>query len=149
MYSTIKTYIETLITSVNTSVTGTSNDFQEVSIGWNFDDVPNNQTDKWYKVKIESFSEDEFESSGHCTVKANLEMFFLIANNTANYGTMIDTYVRGVYKQLRAFSTQENNTSKFHIVGLSGIECTGLNNFIKDNWVAVSLTINLKCIDNS
>lgn len=149
MYSTIKTYIDSLITAVNSGITGTSNDLAEVSIGWNFQDIPNNQTDKWYKVKIESFEEDEYESSGHCTVKVELELFFLIANATANYSTMIDTYIRGLYKQLRGFYTLENNTSKFHLIGLTGIECTGMNNFIENNWVNPKLTITLKCVDNS
>ena len=149
MYATIKTYIDTLISAVNSTVTGTSNDLAEVSIGWAFEDLPNNQTDKWYKVKIDSAIEDEYELSGHCTVKAEIELFFLIANDTANYGTMIDTYVRGLYKQLRGFYSLENNTSKFHIVGLSGIEITGLNNFQESNWVNPKITLTLKCIDNS
>lgn len=149
MYSTIKTYIETLITAVNTSVSGTSNDLAEVSIGWGFEDIPNNQTDKWYKVKIDSAIEGEDEQPGHCIVKAEIELFFLIANDTSKYSTMIDTYIRGLYKQIRSFSTVEDNTNKFHIYGLSGVEFSGLNNFIKDNWVNPKLTLTLRCIDNN
>jgi hypothetical protein len=147
MYNTIKTYIGTLFTAVNAG-NGTSQDFAEVTIGWDFKDMPNNQCDKYYKIKIDGFDEDSEEMPGHCTVSVDVEQFYLLANDTGNYDTIIDSYVRAFYKQLRAFHGYKSTASKFAITELTGIKVSGLKNIIDSNWLNPTFTLTFKCIDS-
>lgn len=148
MYDTIKTWIGTLFTAVNATISGTTNDFAEVTIGWDFENLPNSQTDKYYQTKIVSFEEGTDEVPGHCIVTVAIEQWYLMANDNTNYKTAIDTYIRGLYKQLRAFRGYKSTTNKFAIYELSGIQVSGLDNIIEENWLNPKLTLTLRCIES-
>jgi len=145
MYSTIKTYLGTLITAVNSGITGTSNDLREADLSLDNSLLPSNLKDKSYQIYIEEVEDLEYETTCY-NVNVSIEFWFLMANARGNYETAIDTYLRAFLKQLKTSSGYEGTS--FAVGGVEKIKITGIKNFPEaGNYLNPTISMTLKCID--
>jgi hypothetical protein len=145
MYSTIRTYLITFFTTVNAG-NGTLEDFSENDSFLDNDKLPANQSDKRYQIKIEDIDDLDYDSPAW-EIRATIELWFLIGNNTGNYATAIDSYIRPLLKQLKTSSGYEGTS--FAVNSVENIKVSGLNKFIDGMYLNPSISLTLKCIDAS
>lgn len=143
MYSTIDTYLKTLITTVNSGITGTTNDFKEVDSFIDGDNLPANLMDKTFQIKLDTVEDKNYEAP-YYEISAVIDLWFMTANNRGNYTTAIDTYIRPLVKQLKYSHGYKGTT--FSISGIEDVKVNGLNKF-SGNFFNPSITLTLKCID--
>jgi len=139
MYSTIQTYFNSIITSVNSQISGTSNDLIEVTAQIDRDDLPANQSNNWYYVKINETNEVDNESRCYDDVSVIVECEFLMANDMTNYHDALDKLVL-IKKYLKASQMVEG--TYFNIIDVKDIKLSGLNNIV-DNWLKCNVEFNV------
>jgi hypothetical protein len=144
MYDTIKTYIGTFFTTLNTSL---SEDFSEADTLLDKDNLPASRMDKVYLVKLADCEDLNYDSPIY-DITVKIEVWFLIANMVGNYATAIDTYLRPLLKQLKSSSMYEGTT--FCVNGIESIKLTGLDNILDGgNYLQPTITATFKCTDIS
>lgn len=145
MYSNIETWFDSLITTVNSGITGTENDFKKVDTLIDNDNLPNNLSNRSYYMFLTKVEEMDWETKP-IRVGVEVKFWFLIANAIGNYSTMLDTYLRALKQELKKFRQTEATT--FNIVAIEEIVFDDLNKVIdKGTYVNPKLTFNLICYD--
>lgn len=147
MYNDINTFIKTFISSVNSGISGTSNDFREVDSHLDSDNLSANLSDKTYQIKIDSVDVMDFESMVY-EIKVNLELWFLVANDITNYKTAIDTYIKPLIRKLKqGYVTEYTN---FSVNEVKEIKVNGLNKIVQGgNYLNPVISLTLTCIDSA
>jgi hypothetical protein len=111
----------------------------EVTAEIDRNNLPANQSNNWYYVKINETNEVPYESRCYDDVSVIVECEFLLANDLSNYKNALDKMVL-VKKYLKASQMVEGTS--FSIVDIKDISLTGLNN-IENNWLKCNVEFTL------
>jgi hypothetical protein len=133
MYNEIVEYIKPTLTGL-----------KEIDAGFDVDMLPANQMDNYYFVKLGTIEDEESEGYSPDTVSIEIELWFLLANETKNYGISVDK-VNTIKKAVKKLLPLE--TTDFAISNTQNVKAQGLDNIVKNNWLKCSVNFNIRIYD--
>lgn len=141
MINEISTYLDLRFAEVNSSISGTTNDFIKTTI---LTELAENQKEKSYRLTLEDIVEMESEAQQYL-VKGIVEVSFLIPNfDSIKYHPIIDTYVHALIKQIRVNSNYKYSSQWFlEVLKVSG---GNLNKFNNEEFKC-EITLDMRVVD--
>ena len=122
MYSELSTYIDARIAEVNAGITGADNDLVKIDADINGAELPDNQNNNRYILKIDNYQANQSEDRDY-NVNLIIEFKFQIANYDATkYQVIMDNYIYALIKNILTTNYYDGTIEPFHfeayVVGL-------------------------------
>lgn len=143
MYNYLDAYGALRIAQVNSLLSGTDNDLSKADISLDVDLLSDNQNDKRYMMKFESYEEDNTKEAPTFNANALFELTFKIPNgDTEKYKTVIDNYVRVLVMCI--YHNHKYNPSNLWSLEVRKISANKLNEF--DESGDFKCTVGMECV---
>jgi len=153
LFSIIRTFCNSKITALNTSLT---NDLTETTASLDLEKLPANQLNNYYQIRLKDGykMEDDTESQILYSADVNIKFTFgLYKKDVSEYSAIVDDYMHSLVRIFRSRNTSGNRlpyTSSGVIISkIKEIEVSGLYDIVNGNYLQPELTFKLLILDNN